>query len=490
MVTALLPEWEPVRSRPQRNAFHRFTVDRHLLETVAQAATRTRRVARPDLLLLGALLHDIGKGRPGDHTEVGIVLAEQICPRLGLDPADSATVVAMVRHHLLLADTAARRDPDDPATVAAVAEAVGDVETLHLLHALAESDSLATGPSMWSPWKAGVLADLVRRTEHVLAGRPAPPPPPPTAAEQELLRADGLRLEVAPGTDDVDAVTLAVADAPGLLSVVAGVLALHRLEVRAVTARAFERRALLSVQVARRYGAPDWSRVRGGPAPRPRRRARRRRPPGRARGRLPPAAGRRCWWRRRACGCSTTWPRPRPWSSCGRTTPPVCCTGPPPRWPPAGSSCASARVSTLGAEAVDAFYVLEADGSRLRDPARQDEVAAAVLAAVSGAGPRGTGLTGPCRRADRPARQGAVPVAARLGPPTDLPACAGTAPPTTRTAQRVRHPLRPARDRLHQAARQGPALRRRHRRDRARDPHRPARGRRRPARWSRRSSPR
>ena len=106
-----LPEWRAVRNKPQRNPYHRFTVDRHLLEATATAATLSHRVDRPDLLLVGTLLHDIGKGFPGDHTEVGITLAGDIGRRMGFDSADVETLVTMVRLHLLLPDSATRRDP-------------------------------------------------------------------------------------------------------------------------------------------------------------------------------------------------------------------------------------------------------------------------------------------------------------------------------------------------------------------------------------------
>ncbi|HYT10393.1 MAG TPA: [protein-PII] uridylyltransferase, partial [Mycobacteriales bacterium] len=88
----LLPEWARVRSKPQRNPVHRFTVDRHLVEAAAQAAALTRMVSRPDLLLLGALLHDVGKGWPGDHTEAGVRVVREIGPRLGLPYGDAATL--------------------------------------------------------------------------------------------------------------------------------------------------------------------------------------------------------------------------------------------------------------------------------------------------------------------------------------------------------------------------------------------------------------
>ena len=173
-----LPEWATVRNKPQRNPYHRFTVDRHLLEATANAATMAHRVRRVDLLLLGALLHDIGKGYPGDHTDVGMVVAADIATRMGLPPEDVATIVTMVRLHLLLPDTATRRDLDDPATAQRVADEVGDRTTLELLAAMVEADSLATGPSAWGslegrpggrPGRAG------RPPAGRRAGRPAGP---------------------------------------------------------------------------------------------------------------------------------------------------------------------------------------------------------------------------------------------------------------------------------------------------------------------------
>ena len=92
-------------------------------------------------------MHDIGKGRGGDHSVIGAELATQIGTRLGLWPSDVETLSAMVRYHLLLPDTATRKDLQDPATIAAVVDALGgDPVLLELLHALAEADSLATGP--------------------------------------------------------------------------------------------------------------------------------------------------------------------------------------------------------------------------------------------------------------------------------------------------------------------------------------------------------
>ncbi|TAK70616.1 MAG: [protein-PII] uridylyltransferase [Actinomycetota bacterium] len=255
IITALLPEWDVVRSAPQHNPVHRFTVDRHLVETAVEAGTRTRRVSRPDLLVVGSLLHDIGKGRPGDHTEVGIDLVGKLGPHLGYDDDDSAVLVALTAHHLLLPDTATRRDLDDPATVAAVADAVGSAQVLDLLHALSESDAAATGPAAWSEWKQALVDDLVRRTHAVLAGRPAEAGSPMTPARLALAEAPGVQVLVEPG-DRATTVTVAAPDRRGLLGTVAGVLAVHQLDVRAAHTESVGSRAVQVWWVQPRYGAP------------------------------------------------------------------------------------------------------------------------------------------------------------------------------------------------------------------------------------------
>ena len=258
LLVRLLPEWASVRSKPQRNSYHRFTVDRHLIEAAAEAAALTRRVSRPDLLLLGALLHDIGKGLPGDHTEVGMRVVAEIAPRLGLPPADAEVLVAMVRHHLLLPDVATRRDLDDPATARAVAEAVGSTEVLELLHALTEADSAATGPAAWSSWKGQLIAELVRRASALLSGAPTPEPVPLSPAQEALVAVGELSLEA-----DGEEVIVVAPDRPGLLSVAAGVLALHRLDVRSASGFARGKTAVTVYRVSPRFGSlPDWAVVR------------------------------------------------------------------------------------------------------------------------------------------------------------------------------------------------------------------------------------
>jgi [protein-PII] uridylyltransferase len=237
LIARLLPEWDLVRHRPQRNAVHRFSVDRHLLETVVRAADLVREVHRPDLLLLAALLHDIGKGSPGDHSEAGRPLSVAVAQRMGFDADDVATVGLLVRHHLLLVENATRRDLHDPSTVAAVADELGTTEVLELMAALTRADALATGPAAWSEWKAGLVEDLVRRTALSLHGAP-PPPPPQLTTEQEQLVAAG-RLAVVAEQDEAVTwtVTVAAPDRAGLFAAIAGVLALHRLSVRSAQAR-------------------------------------------------------------------------------------------------------------------------------------------------------------------------------------------------------------------------------------------------------------
>ncbi|MDH3705517.1 MAG: [protein-PII] uridylyltransferase [Acidimicrobiia bacterium] len=256
----ILPEWEPCRSRPQRNAYHTFTVDRHLCEAAAQAAALADEVDRPDLLVLGALFHDIGKGYPGDHTEVGMVLVDAIAHRMGFDDDEVDLLVDMVKHHLLLPDVATRRDLDDDRTIRSVAEQVRTVDTLELLAALTEADSIATGPAAWSEWKAGLVNDLVERTAHVLRGGDPTEVVDnefPTSAQRELL-ASGTRHIEGHG----DTLTIVSQDRPGLFNRVAGVLALNGVDVFSAAAYSEAGMGLEVYRVASAHGAePAWDRI-------------------------------------------------------------------------------------------------------------------------------------------------------------------------------------------------------------------------------------
>ncbi|MHA5052802.1 [protein-PII] uridylyltransferase [Streptomyces sp. SD15] len=288
LITRLLPDWERVRCRPQRNAVHIWTVDRHLIETAVRASELTRRVGRPDLLLVASLLHDIGKGWPGDHSVAGEIIARDVAARIGFDRTDVAVLATLVRHHLLLIDTATRRDLEDPATVRSVAEAVGSQSTLELLHALTEADALATGPAAWSSWRGSLVADLVKRVAAVLAGDdPEEPEAAAPTAEQERLAIEAfrtggpvlaLRAQTEPPTEESSGdpeplgveLLIAVPDQPGVLPAVAGVLAMHRLTVRTAELRALDLPdgvegsvLLLNWRVAAEYGSlPQAARLR------------------------------------------------------------------------------------------------------------------------------------------------------------------------------------------------------------------------------------
>ncbi|MCK9921255.1 [protein-PII] uridylyltransferase [Frankia sp. AgPm24] len=382
LLVRLLPEWAAVRSRPQRNPYHRFTVDRHLIETAARAAAFTRDVDRPDLLLLGALLHDIGKGYPGDHTDAGIEQVRRIGPRLGLPPADVDVLIAMIRHHLLLGESATRRDIDDLATIEAVAGAAGSERILTLLHLLTEADSRATGPTAWNAWKARLIGDLVARARALLGGQSVPCPPRLDERQRALLALTPEHvIQVNPLPDEgMFEIVVVTDDQVGLLAVTAGVLALNRLDIRRASARSADGRALLQAAVATQHGylperdklLADLRAALGGTLDIARRLADRERD----------YAGVRQW--------TTPGPPQVSFDDLGTAT--VAEVRAPDQ---AGVlfrivralselrlDVGTAIVATLGLDVVDAFYLREADGGPVTDPARQGEIARAVLRAL------------------------------------------------------------------------------------------------------------
>lgn len=375
ILVRLLPDWERVRHRPQRNPVHRFTVDRHLIETAAGAAAYTREVSRPDLLLISALLHDIGKGWPGDHSTTGEVVARDIGTHIGLPPADVEVLATVVRHHLLLPETATRRDLDDPVTISRVAEAVGSREVLDLLAALAIADGHATGPAAWNSWKASLVAELVRRVRSVLAGSPPPPAPTLSPEQAALARHGGGAVRVNGG-----AVTVVAPDRPGLLWRAAGVLAAHRLVVRSARVASASGTAVIEFSVVPEYGSPpdpatieaDLRLVLAGRLDIEQRLARRTRslrPP-----RVPVAPPRVALLEDASATATVVevrahdrpgllWRIGRAFGECGLDV-------------------QAARVETLGAEAVDVFYVVDRAGRKLTDEDQCNQVRNHVLAAL------------------------------------------------------------------------------------------------------------
>jgi len=384
LISTLLPGWERLRSLPQRDPIHLYTVDRHLMQTAVNAAGLVRRVARPDLLLLAAILHDIGKGPredERDHADHAVVGADLCVPwlrRMGLKEQDVRTVERLIRHHLLLGDFAARRDPDDPATIAAIVEAVGDAATLDLLVALTESDARAAGPAAWTTWRAGQIRHLVGRVRRALDGERPAEPPAITQVERELIESGtgsvGIVIESIPAAVRI---TICAPDRPGLLAAAAAVLTMHRLTVRSAAIRTIDGHALQTWIAAPQFGeAPaaatlraDLVRALDGSLDVAARLARRTAPPRRGPA-VPPEVRVVA-----AASDQSTVIEVRAHDLPGLLyTVSSALTA-------AGVSVVSARVDTLGADAVDVFYVQTPDGAPLSG-SRAREVADGITEAL------------------------------------------------------------------------------------------------------------
>ena len=327
LLSALMPEWEPTRGRTQRNPYHRFTLDRHGWNAAAELAELVRRdswaaetlerVADRDALMLAAVLHDVGKVHGEPHALTGVDPARRLAARLGASDTTVDEVGRLVRLHLLLPDTARRRDLSDPALAAEIGQQVGSPSTLAALHLLAVADGRATGPTAWNDWVGSLVTTLVRKVADVLDDR-APDSTADLAAAtaraaQELAEELGsdaaavrehlsrmssryaaavtpralvrhtlmtevmptegeLITRVTPGTqepdgiDDVDELDVVALDAPGWFAKVAGVLALHGGQVLA--ADAFARSDGVAIDTFRVQRPSDatgswWARVEG-----------------------------------------------------------------------------------------------------------------------------------------------------------------------------------------------------------------------------------
>jgi len=254
-----IPEWRGVRSLPQRNALHRHTVDRHMVETAVSAAALTREVHRPDLLLFTALFHDIGKGSDEDHSLRGEAMIKPLAMRIGFHERDIQIIQTLIRHHLLLSATATRRDLDDPATIAGVIESITDVGTLELLHALSIADGEATGRAAWSEWKASLVRDLVGRTKLALTDNTVMPQPELRADQIERASTGALDVLIQ-DRGNVYAVEIISPDRTGLLSIVAGVLNVLRLDVRSARTKTVGSVAVMEWIVVPDPNAPPLTR--------------------------------------------------------------------------------------------------------------------------------------------------------------------------------------------------------------------------------------
>jgi [protein-PII] uridylyltransferase len=244
----LIPEWERVRLLPHASVVHRFTVDRHQVETCIEASRLIRRVARPDLLLVAALVHDIGKGGLREHSVAGEPVAAGLARRVGFPPEDVTVIGTLVRWHLLLAQVATTRDLEDPATVDFVVERVADPLTFDLLSVLTEADAKATSAKAWTPWRAALVGELVARVRAVL--HDDAPAVDVAISERPVevpasVREDGSRVDVhvdsGPHGSEVTVVT---GDRMGVLAAVSGAFGVMRVPIRSARAWTQERYAV------------------------------------------------------------------------------------------------------------------------------------------------------------------------------------------------------------------------------------------------------
>ncbi|MHB1004705.1 MAG: [protein-PII] uridylyltransferase [Chloroflexota bacterium] len=293
LLSLYLPEWDEVRYLARQDGYHLYTVDRHSAVAVEELnriaagqgpdgdldASLSAEVVDFDLLLMATLLHDLAKGRQGDHAVIGVDLAAAVAERMGLSAQGVVDLAFLVRHHLLLARTASRRDLEDDTMIGGLATLIEEPDRLRMLYLLTVADSLATGPSAWTEWKASLVRDLFfrvlaafgigeegapaltrparlaeRRAElsAALTGQADPPAvmsflasmpstyllSQPTEAVREqfalLQDLDGapVRVLAKRATNGLyDEVTLVAPDHPGLLWRVCGVFALHGVNI-------------------------------------------------------------------------------------------------------------------------------------------------------------------------------------------------------------------------------------------------------------------
>jgi [protein-PII] uridylyltransferase len=184
-LAAFIPEFEAIVAMMQFNVYHHYTVDEHIIQTISVLAQIERGELVEELpvvsgilkegvnrriIFIALLLHDIGKGRPEDHSILGAQISRRVAPRLGLTPEESETVEWLVRHHLLMSDMAQKRDIGDPRTVRDFAKAVKTKKRLDLLTVLTVCDIRGVGPNTWNNWKAQLFRQLYRDTSDALEG--------------------------------------------------------------------------------------------------------------------------------------------------------------------------------------------------------------------------------------------------------------------------------------------------------------------------------
>ena len=180
-----IPDFGRVVAQMQYDMYHVYTTDEHTIRAIGMLSEVERgelkdelpvsseiihKVLSREVLYVAVLLHDIAKGRGGDHSVLGAEVAEQLCPRFGFNEAETETVAWLVRHHLDMSSVAFKRDLDDPKTIIDFVETVQSPERLRLLLCLTAVDIRAVGPGRWNNWKATLLREIYYRSEAVMSG--------------------------------------------------------------------------------------------------------------------------------------------------------------------------------------------------------------------------------------------------------------------------------------------------------------------------------
>ncbi|MDA2977430.1 MAG: [protein-PII] uridylyltransferase [Actinomycetota bacterium] len=262
LINNWIPVWNRVRGCPQSSQVHSFTVDRHLLETAIHANKFTRDVSRPDLLLVGSLFHDIGKGGVKDHSDEGAEIIKDLAPKMGFEKQDCLILQGLVQHHLLLPETATTRDLEDPLTIKTVVDKVQTEDFLELLHALTLADALATGPMASSDWRQSLIGELVAKVKNELRGERIDKDPHLSKEKQELAKRKEDVIVEANQIDQGLSLTIVVEDRTGLLGLIAGVLSVHRLLVRSARTETINNKAVTTWRVTPEFGdAPNLSQI-------------------------------------------------------------------------------------------------------------------------------------------------------------------------------------------------------------------------------------
>lgn len=441
-----IPELASVRYRVQHDVYHLYTVDEHLLRTVREMHRLEQGIPSqepqvdcrhlfhdlPDrrILYLAALLHDVGKGQGKNHSVRGAEMSRTIADRLGLDPEEKSLLEFLIRHHLLLPDTALKRDLSDEKPIVRCAMQIGSRTKLRLLYLLAVADSRATGPGAWNTWRASLMEELYGKVDRVLLRGEWRPedvtqrveavqaqvlsscdpsdmgavarwldnlslryllsqPPGEIlrhyAMEKEVPR-KGLVLDARPMEGELWQVTTACRDRPGLFATIAGVLWLHGLNI--LSADIYTRSYGIAVDILIVEDLPDplhpketWDRVCRDltrcvqdPAALAALKGRHR-PPVPRRAVMGPRKPDRVVLDESASDFYTvievyTWDRPGVLHAVTQTLFEL------------GLTIQLAKISTPGAQVVDVFYVTDLEGAKILDPERHGIIEERLLATL------------------------------------------------------------------------------------------------------------